>query len=122
MTKPPTLAAVLIHVPREAYAEAAAWYSRVFPDTIPIQLEADITALDFGGWQLELVYADKKVPTGAAGTVVYWGCDDFEARFTELLSLGATRFRGPLDIEGGQRMAQVKDPWGNALGLRGPVR
>jgi len=31
---------------------------------------------------------------------------------------GARLYRGPLAIEGGQWMAQVRDPWGNCIGLR----
>ena len=35
--------------------------------------------------------------------------------------LGAIRYRGPMAIEDGQRMCQVRDPWGNCIGLRGPL-
>lgn len=34
--------------------------------------------------------------------------------------VGAELYRGPLDMGDGQRMAQVRDPWGNLIGLRGP--
>ena len=35
-----------------------------------------------------------------------------------LEAAGARLYRGPLAIEGGQWMAQVRDPWGNCIGLR----
>ncbi|MDY0831642.1 MULTISPECIES: VOC family protein [unclassified Pseudomonas] len=34
------------------------------------------------------------------------------------VTLGATLYRGPMKIEGGEWMCQVRDPWGNCIGLR----
>lgn len=31
----------------------------------------------------------------------------------------AALYRGPIGIEAGQRMCQVRDPWDNCIGLRG---
>jgi predicted enzyme related to lactoylglutathione lyase len=73
-----------------------------------------------GGINLEVVPSDEKVASGAAGSVVYWYVPDFEAALAHFESLGATLYRGPMDIEQGQRMCQVRDPWGNCIGLRGP--
>jgi predicted enzyme related to lactoylglutathione lyase len=36
-----------------------------------------------------------------------------------LIAIGGTLYRGPLDIQDDMRMCQVKDPWGNCIGLRG---
>ncbi|MFC6618968.1 VOC family protein [Deinococcus radiophilus] len=110
------IAAVLIHV---ADQEAGLdWYSQAFPQAQRRVVEG-FTLLDVGGISLEIVPADAKVSSGAAGTVVYWHTDNFAAELNRLQALGAVLYRGPMAIEEGQQMAQVKDPWGNLLGLRG---
>lgn len=111
------VAAVMIHVPD--VPAALEWYARAFPGAVRHEVEG-FTLLDLGGLTLEVVPADSKVASGAAGSVVYWRCPDFGRRLAEWRALGATLYRGPLDLEDGQRMAQVRDPWGNLLGLRGP--
>ncbi len=69
---------------------ALAWYQRAFPHAIRRRIEAfDFDCLTVGDISLEMV------------------------------AVGATLYRGPLDIEDGQRMFQVRDPWGNCIGLRG---
>jgi hypothetical protein len=75
--------------------------------------------LDIDGVMLEIVPADSKVRNDAAGSVVYWRVADFQAALEHLLAAGATLYRGPIDIDAGQRMAQVRDPWGNCIGIRG---
>lgn len=110
------VAAVMIHVPD--VPAALEWYARAFPQALYREVEG-FALLELGGVTLELVPADAKV---AAGSVVYWSTEDFPARLAEWQALGATLYRGPMAIEGGQRMAQVRDPWGNLLGLRGPDR
>ena len=53
---------------------------------------------------------------------MYWRTDDFDARRYYLESIGATLYRGPLDIEDSMAMCQLKDPFGNLIGVRGPRR
>ena len=86
----------------------------------PPGIDWECIAVD--GVQIEVVPADEKVPAGAAGTVVYWSTDNFDARRAELEAIGAILYRGPLDIEDGLVMCQFKDPFGNLLGIRGPRR
>lgn len=75
--------------------------------------------LVLGDMQIEIVPADGKVGSGPAGTVAYWHTPDFAATLAHLQSLGATLYRGPMRIENGMDMCQVRDPWGNCLGIRG---
>lgn len=112
--------AVLVHVPDPE--QAVAWYARALPGSVRHRLPEPglVHYLDIGGVMLELVPSDEKVASGAAGSVVYWHTPDFDASFAHLVACGATPYRGPGDIEGGQRMCQVRDPWGNCIGLRGP--
>ena len=113
------IAAVMIHV--ADIAGGLNWYARAFPDAVRRPFpNSSFEYLDCGGVMLELVPADAKVQSGAAGTVVYWQVEDFAAALAHMQSLGAEIYRGPMQIEGGQRMCQVRDPWGNCIGLRGP--
>ena len=115
------ISAVLVYVPDPK--EGLKWYQEAFPDAKSVKLpEFDFEYLDVEGVNLEIVKADVKVASGAAGSVVYWYTDDFAARLRYLTSLGATLYRGPMDIENGLRMCQVKDPWGNCIGIRGVVQ
>jgi hypothetical protein len=76
--------------------------------------------LNCGGVHLELVLADAKVKSGAAGSIGYWSVRNFQPALDHFLSIGASLYRGPLAIENNQSMCQVLDPWGNSIGLRGP--
>ena len=112
------IGAVLVHVPDPT--EGLRWYQKAFPDAKSVELpEFDFEYLDVGGVHLEVVKADAKVASGPAGSVVYWHADDFDARLTYLTELGAKLYRGPMAIEDGLRMCQVRDPWGNCIGIRG---
>jgi predicted enzyme related to lactoylglutathione lyase len=113
------VAAVMIHV---ADVDAGFdWYQRAFPDAIRKRINApiDFEFLDVNGVMIEIVAADSKVGSGAAGSVVYWQVADFDAALSRLQRIGASLYRGPLAIENSQRMCQVRDPWGNCIGLRG---
>lgn len=79
-----------------------------------------LEALRLGEVQLEFVPADEKVSAGPAGTVAYWQVPEFSSALATLLSLGATLYRGPLNIENDCAMCQVRDPWGNCIGITGP--
>jgi predicted enzyme related to lactoylglutathione lyase len=114
--------AVLVHVPE--VARALDWYERALPGARRrhISEPSPLDYLEIGGVMLEIVPADEKVAAAPAGSVVYWHTPDFDASLSHLLDVGATLYRGPGDIEDGQRMCQVRDPWGNCIGLRGPAR
>jgi predicted enzyme related to lactoylglutathione lyase len=112
------IAAILIHV--GDVKAGLDWYQRAFPDAVRCRVEGtDFEYLTIGNAQIELVPADAKVGSGAAGSVVYWRAPAFEETLARLLSMGAELYRGPMDIENGLKMAQVRDPWGNCIGLRG---
>ena len=48
---------------------------------------------------------------------VYWGVEDAEAAFAQMLAAGATAHQQPTDVGEGIVVATVKDPWGNILGI-----
>jgi predicted enzyme related to lactoylglutathione lyase len=111
--------AVLIHCADPDVARA--WYHQLWPQARVSHLDDPVPfdLLIHDGVQLEFVPADEKVASGKAGSVVYWPVDDFDAVRMRAEALGATLYRGPMDIEHGWRMAQFIDPFGNLFGLRG---
>jgi len=114
------ITAVMIHVGN--VAEAFAWYTRAFPSAVRSRVaDPEFEFLLVGDVRLEFVPSDAKVSSGPAGSVVYWQVPDFEAALAHLQGIGANLYRGPMQIEAGQRMCQVQDPWGNCIGLRGPA-
>ncbi len=110
----------MIHV--DDVSSALVWYAQAFPQAVQKSLAMptfEFKYLDVDGVMLELVPADKKVSSGPSGSVVYWHVPDFDLTLAHFKALGAPLYRGPGDIEDGQRMCQVQDPWGNCIGLRG---
>lgn len=109
----------MVHV--ASVPDAIAWYQRAFPSAIPERLlSPEFEFLVLGDVRLEFVPADEKVGSGPSGTVVYWQVPAFDAALKHLQQVGARLYRGPMQIEGGQIICQVQDPWGNCIGLRGP--
>jgi predicted enzyme related to lactoylglutathione lyase len=115
---------VAVMVPVADVQEGLRWYERAFPDARRETLDdpQEFEYLAAGNVMLEVVLADEKLTSAAAGSVVYWHAADFDTMLDHLLSVGATLHRGPRQIERGQKMCQVRDPWGNCIGLRGPSR
>jgi len=114
----PLIGSILIHVDNPQ--AGLIWYQKAFPEAKKRFIaELDYVYLDYMGVILEIVAADHKVSSGAAGSVVYWQTDNFQKRLYYLLKIGATLYRRPMDVGGGLRMCQVKDLWGNCLGIRG---
>lgn len=113
------IAAVLVPVADPAAGRA--WYRRAFPEAIDSTIQdTAFEYLQVGSVALEIVQADAQVPSGATGSVVYWRVEDFSRSLAHFLSVGAVLYRGPMKIEGDLWMCQVRDPWGNCVGLRGP--
>jgi len=99
---------------------ARAWYQTAFPQAVHVQSIPGLEALRLNEVQLEFVPSDEKVSSGEAGTVAYWQVPEFNSALAALVSVGATLYRGPLNIENGCAMCQVRDPWGNCIGITGP--
>lgn len=67
-----------------------------------------------GGFELGLL------PNGQAGTVgpqALWGVDDIESTFARLLDLGASVLDPVVEVGEGIKVAAVRDPFGNRLGI-----
>lgn len=59
-----------------------------------------------------------KNPWGSS-TVVYFAVDDFDAARERLIAAGCVPWRGPIEIEGGRRICQLRDPFATVWGLDG---
>lgn len=121
------IAAVMVHV---ADVEAALrWYEAAFAgEAVRVRIGTPVfECLSVRGVLLEIVPSDEKVASGASGSVVYWAVDSFDAALHRFESAGAVLYRGPLRLDNAQNMqnvqfmCQVRDPWGNCIGLRGPA-
>ena len=100
--------------------EAAAWYSQLFGRPMASSDDPDDVFIHIATHEVWFHQADSKVSAGAAGQVAYWRVDDFDATLAKAQKMGAVLYRGPLDRNDGFFMCQVKDPFGNLLGLIGP--
>lgn len=56
---------------------------------------------------------------GAAGErqTAYWTVDDVQAACAHFVELGAREHKAPHDVGGGILIAELRDPFGNLLGL-----
>ncbi|MEJ5946370.1 VOC family protein [Pseudokineococcus basanitobsidens] len=70
-----------------------------------------------GGVELGFHLADADKNPSGASTVPYWSVHDLDVALTTLTSAGARLLRGPLEVEPGRRIAQVRDPYGAVMGI-----
>jgi len=111
-------AAIMIHVPD--VSEALLWYQTAFPGSQVISAaDSLIAVLSIDGFLLEIVQEDEKVRSGPSGTVLYWSVASLANEIAHFENLNCTIYRGPIEIENQESMCQVRDPFGNLIGLRG---
>ncbi|MCM2279064.1 MAG: glyoxalase [Oligoflexia bacterium] len=108
---------VMFHV--EDTASACAWYSQLLEVT-PVYLLPDFPVLRIGYVEICFHKADAKVASGKAGSVVYWHVSQFNPALERAKSFGGKLHRGPLEIEDGNTICQILDPFGNLFGIVGP--
>ena len=96
-------------------AAAKAWYSRVL-GIEPYFSEPFYVGFQVGGFELGLdPDMGSAVPGG--GVTAYWGVADAGTALAEMLARGAQAHEAVQDVGGGIRIAAVKDPFGNVLGI-----
>lgn len=96
--------------------EAKKWYTRVF-ETEPYFDEPFYIGFNIGGYELGLQPEEIDLKEKAESVLTYWGVDDIEKEFERLRELGATDHEPPTGVGGELKVASVKDPWGNIIGL-----
>jgi predicted enzyme related to lactoylglutathione lyase len=98
-------------------AKAKDWYSKVFGVQPYFDEPAYYVGYNVGGYELGLVPEPKASAKRDAAGVAYWGVEDIHAAYKRLLDLGATSVSDVQDVGGGILVAEVRDPFGNVLGI-----
>ena len=95
--------------------KAKTWYSD-FLGIEPYFNEPFYVGFNVAGYELGL-QPDAKNEAKTDGVVTYWGVNDVQAVYEDLLSKGAKPFEAPDEVGGGIIVAAVKDPWDNVFGI-----
>jgi predicted enzyme related to lactoylglutathione lyase len=98
-------------------AKAKQWYSKVLGIEPYFDQPAFYVGYNVGGYDLGLVPAPKAETKRAAAGVAYWGVADAHAAYKRLIELGATPVEDVQDVGGGMLVGEVRDPFGNILGV-----
>ncbi len=98
-------------------AKAKEWYGKVFGVQPYFDEPAYYVGYNVGGYELGLVPEPKASAKRDAAGVAYWGVEDIHASYQRLLDLGATSVSDVQDVGGGILVAEVRDPFGNVLGV-----
>ena len=101
-------------------AKACAWYSK-FLDCEPTYLAPDFPVLRAASVEICFHLADSKVSSGHAGAVTYFRVNNLAVAISRAEYLGGSVYRGPLEIENGDSICQIADPFGNLLGMVGKL-
>jgi catechol 2,3-dioxygenase-like lactoylglutathione lyase family enzyme len=108
------LRTVIYHV--DDVEKARAWYAKAL-GIEPYFAQPCSVGFQVGGFELGLDPDPAAGKPGPGGTVAYWGVGNAERAWTDLLALGATGHCEVRDVGEGIRVAAVRDPFGNVLGI-----
>lgn len=108
------LRTVIYHVTN--LAEAKEWYSKAF-HTKPYFDEDFYVGFSIAGYELGLVPDNRKSKDKSDNVETMWGVPNVEAEHKRLLDLGCTELNPPTNVGGDLIVSNVKDPWGNVIGL-----
>jgi predicted enzyme related to lactoylglutathione lyase len=95
---------------------ARAWYTE-FLGYEPYYDEDYYVGFDVDGFELGLDPDTDRVQPGAGGAVLYWGVASVDSVLARLVALGAEEVEPVSDVGSGVRVAVVRDPFGNLLGV-----
>jgi catechol 2,3-dioxygenase-like lactoylglutathione lyase family enzyme len=99
--------------PAPDLAGAKSWYTGVL-GVQPYFDEPFYVGFSVGGFELGLV---PDATPGVAGAQPLWGVQNIEEEFQRLLKLGAVELDPVTDVGGGIKVAALRDPFGNRLGI-----
>lgn len=96
--------------------KAKVWYAKAF-GVEPYFDEAYYVGFNIGGYELGLQPEDVPTINKAESVVAYWGVENIQEVYDQLLSLGATENEKPYNVGDEIFTATVKDPFGNVIGI-----
>lgn len=96
--------------------QAKEWYSKVF-QVPPYFDEPFYVGFNVAGYELGLLEEQMPATSKSANVLSYWGVDNIEQEVERFISLGASLDQMPSNVGGEIKVATVKDPWGNLIGL-----
>lgn len=94
-------------------AQAKQWYARVL-ETQPYFDQPFYVGFTVGGFELGLI---PDATPGDTGAQALWGVVSAEGEFQRLLALGAVELEPVTEVGGGIKVAALRDPFGNRLGI-----
>jgi len=97
--------------------KAKEWYAQIL-GIQPYFDEPFYVGFNVGGYELGLMpdeTGDESIKRESV--VVYWGVENIETTYQDLINAGATEYEKPMNVGGDIMVAKVKDPWGNIFGL-----
>ena len=97
-------------------AASKEWYSKVLGFT-PYFDEPFYVGFNVGGYELGLDPSTAPGNGASNGTNSYWGVDNAETAFAQLVELGATSVSPVSDVGDGIKVALLGDPFGNVFGI-----
>jgi predicted enzyme related to lactoylglutathione lyase len=96
--------------------KAKSWYSSAL-GIEPYFDQPYYVGFNVGGFELGLDPDMTGVTAGAGGVVGYWLVSDCKAAFNRLVELGASAHGAVQDVGEGIRVAAVRDPFENVIGI-----
>ena len=115
-TSPPFLGLRTAKYTARNLAEARDWYARVL-GIAPYFDEPFYVGFNVGGYELGIVPDEQAAPVRAEAGLAYWGVTNADSALARLRELGAVTVEPVEDVGGGIRVATVRDPFGNLLGV-----
>jgi lactoylglutathione lyase len=107
------LRTVIYHAPDLPVVKA--WYIHALG--IPPYFDEPVyVGFNVGGCELGL-HPDEGAVSVGNNAVAYWGVADIDAAYRQLIERGATPASPVTDVGGDIKVASVKDPFGNVIGL-----
>lgn len=95
---------------------ALEWFLKAFHGTIEFESEF-YCSIRAGGVSIGLHPADEKTQPGVMGQVAYWMVEKLPDAIDHFLEMGCSIYRGTIISADSESVAQLIDPFGNAIGL-----
>ena len=108
------LGTVIYHV--SDLSQAKAWYSKAFQHA-PYFDQPFYVGFNIAGYELGLDPDPKAGKPGHGGSVAYWRVEDIDAAVHHFVTAGAAIVSPAQEVGDGIKVATVRDPFDNPIGL-----